>query len=83
MGVRKNAGCWLAALLGIAVLTAQAKSIDTAQDLTAVITLQGKPCGQVVNVRKRGDNDYLARCSSGDTYRVYINEKGRVIVVEQ
>lgn len=29
---------------------------------------------------KLGDNDYLARWSSGDTYRVYVNERDRVIV---
>ena len=83
MGVRKNAGCWLGAVLFTTVLMAQAKPIDTAQDLTAVIALQGKPCGQVVNFTKLGDNDYLARCSSGDTYRVYVNEKSRVIVEQK
>lgn len=80
MGVRRNAGCFLGAVLFATVLMAQAKPIDPGQDLTAVIALQGKPCGQVVTFTKLGDNDYLARCSSGDTYRVYVNEKGRVIV---
>jgi hypothetical protein len=80
MGVRKNAACYLGAALFTTALMAQAKPIDTGQDLTAVIALQGKPCGQVVTFTKLGDNDYLARCSSGDTYRVYVNEKGRVIV---
>jgi len=80
MGVGKNAGCFLGAVLLSTVLMAQAKPIDTGQDLSAVIALQGKPCGQVVTFTKLGDDDYLARCSSGDTYRVYVNEKGRVIV---
>jgi hypothetical protein len=80
MGITKNAGCWFGAVLVTSVLMAQAKPIDTAQDLTAVIALQGKPCGQVVHFTKLGDNDYLARCSSGDSYRVYVNDKGRVIV---
>jgi hypothetical protein len=80
MGVTKNAGGWLGALLLGTVLMAQAAPMDTAQDLTAVIALQGKPCGQVINFTKLGDNDYLARCSSGDTYRVYVNERGRVVV---
>jgi hypothetical protein len=80
MSQAKNAGCWLGAVLVTTVLMAQATPMDTAQDLTAVIALQGKPCGQVVNFTKLGDNDYLARCSSGDAYRVYVNEKGRVIV---
>jgi len=80
MGVAKKTACWFGALFLTTVLMAQAAPIDTAQDLTAVIALQGKPCGQVVNFTKLGDNDYLARCASGDTYRVYVNEKGRVIV---
>ena len=80
MGPRKNAGCWLGAVLLTTVLMVQAKPIDLAEDLTAVIALQGKPCGEVVNFEKLGDNDYLADCSSGDRYRVYVNEKGRVIV---
>ena len=83
MGVTRKAGCWLGAFFGIAVLTAQAKPVDIAQDLGAVIALQGKPCGHVVSAKKLGDNDYLARCSSGDTYRVYVDAKGRVIVVKQ
>lgn len=80
MGPRKNAGCYLGAVLLTTVLMAQAKPVDTAQDLSTVIALQGKPCGQVVNFEKLGDNDYLADCSSGDTYRVYVSEKDRVIV---
>ncbi len=83
MGVTKNGGCWLGAVLFTTVLMAQAKPVDIAKDLSTVIALQGKPCGQVVSFEKLGDNDYLARCSSGDTYRVYVNEKGRVIVVKE
>jgi hypothetical protein len=83
MGVTKNAGCWLGAFFGIAVLTAQVDAVDIAQDLGAVIALQGKPCGQVVSTKKLGDNDYVARCSSGDTYRVYVDAKGRVVVVKK
>lgn len=51
-----------------------------ARDLTATIALQGKPCGQVVGVARRGDNDYVATCSDGHRYRVFVNAQGRVVV---
>lgn len=50
-----------------------------AADLTAVIALQGKPCGQVVNVTKRGDNDFVATCQDGNRYHVYVKD-GRVVI---
>ena len=49
-------------------------------DLTAVITLQGLPCGKVVDAREQGTDDYLATCEDGHRYRVYVNEDGRVVV---
>jgi hypothetical protein len=52
------------------------------KDLTAVIALQGQPCGQVVSATKQGDNDYTATCKDGSRYRVFINE-GRVVVQKQ
>ena len=60
-----------------------AEAADVAKDLTAVIALQGQPCGTVVSYEKLGENDYLARCKSGDAYRVYVNEQGRVVVVKR
>jgi len=50
------------------------------KDLTAVIALQGFPCGQVVAVKVLGDNDYAASCKDGNNYHVYLNAEGRVIV---
>jgi hypothetical protein len=50
------------------------------KDLTAVIALQGKPCGEVVSAAVLGEKDYEAVCKDGNKYRVYENEKGRVIV---
>jgi len=50
------------------------------KDLTAVIALHGLPCGEVVAVEVLGKNDYAASCKDGNKYRVYENEKGRVIV---
>jgi hypothetical protein len=49
------------------------------QDLTAVIALQGKPCGEVVSYVAQGDNDFIATCKDGNRYRVYVKD-GRVMV---
>jgi hypothetical protein len=54
--------------------------VPVAKDLTAVIALQGLPCGQVVDVRQKGDNDYVASCEDGHQYRVFVNAEGRVVV---
>ena len=49
------------------------------QDLTAVIALNGKPCGEVVSYTVQGENDFLAACKDGNRYRVYVKD-GRVVV---
>ena len=49
------------------------------QDLSAVIALQGKPCGEVVSYVAQGDNDFVATCKDGNQYRVYVKD-GRVVV---
>ena len=53
------------------------------KDLTAVIALQGQPCGQVVTAARQGDNDYIATCQDGSRYRVFVNSRGRVVVQKQ
>ena len=53
------------------------------KDLTAVIALHGQPCGEVVGVKVQKEKDYLASCKDGNRYRVYDNEKGRVVVDKQ
>ena len=53
------------------------------RDLFAVIALQGKPCGQVLSAERRGEDDYLVTCQSGDRYRVYVGEGDRVKVEKQ
>jgi len=50
------------------------------KDLTAVIALQGLPCGQVVTVKVQAENDYLVSCKDENKYRVYVNAAGRVVV---
>lgn len=54
--------------------------VSTAKDLTAVIALQGLPCGKVVSVTQRGEDDYAASCEDGNRYRVFVNADGRVVV---
>ncbi|PYN83731.1 MAG: hypothetical protein DMD96_01575 [Candidatus Rokuibacteriota bacterium] len=53
------------------------------KDLTAVIALQGQPCGQVVTAAKQGENDYIASCQDGSRYHVFVNAQGRVVVQKQ
>jgi len=50
------------------------------KDLTAVIALQGMPCGEVTSATVLAQNDYAASCKDGNKYRVYENAKGRVVV---
>ena len=50
------------------------------KDLTAVIALQGLPCGQVVSVTTQAENDYAVTCKDENKYRVYLNDAGRVVV---
>jgi hypothetical protein len=52
------------------------------QDLTAVIALQGKPCGEVVSYTVQGDNDFVATCKDGNRYHVHVKD-GRVVVEKQ
>lgn len=80
MRITKNAAFWLVAYALTVLPASPAGAVDTAQDLAAVIALQGKPCGQVVSFDKLAENDYLAHCASGDVYRVYVNEESRVVV---
>jgi len=57
--------------------------VPVAKDLTAVIALQGLPCGNVVGVKQQGENDYIATCEDGNRYRVFVNADGRVIAEKQ
>jgi hypothetical protein len=57
--------------------------VPVAKDLTAVIALQGLPCGNVVSVKQQGENDYIATCEDGNRYRVFVNADGRVIADKQ
>jgi hypothetical protein len=79
------------ALCAITVLTAAclaapvfaADDASVRKDLFTVITLQGLPCGEVVSVTTRGDNDHIASCKDGNRYHVFLNAQGRVVVEKQ
>ena len=67
----------LASILAVPVL---ADDETLMKDLTAVIALQSLPCGQVVEVKTQAENDYAVTCKDKNKYRVYLNDKGRVVV---
>lgn len=60
-----------------------AEDITLRKDLTAVITLLGAPCGEVVSATRQAQNDHLATCSNGIRYHVYVNQEGRVVAEKQ
>jgi hypothetical protein len=82
-----NARAWqrlfaiAAALHAGATLAADDAAVK--KDLTAVIALQGLPCGQVTDVKTLGDNDYIASCQDGNRYHVFVNAQGRVVAQKQ
>jgi hypothetical protein len=83
--MNSRAQAWAAILATFALAARPSQAADdpaVLKDLTAVVALQGQPCGQVVSATKQGDNDYLATCKDGSRYRVFINE-GRVVVQKQ
>lgn len=71
----------LAAFLAEPSLSADDAAL--AKDLMATISLLGLPCGQVVSVKRLGDNDYLASCKDKNRYRVFVNSEGRVVAQKQ
>jgi hypothetical protein len=74
----------LAAIVGILISgPALAQQSAVLKDLTAVIALQGLPCGQVVGATRQGESDYIASCQDGNRYRVFTNKEGRVLVQKQ
>jgi hypothetical protein len=79
-----NARAWVG--LVAAMFAAPAFAADdaaTRKDLTAVIALQGLPCGEVVKVEDMGPSDYVATCKDGNRYRVRVNAEGRVVATKQ
>ena len=73
----------LAAIVGILISGPALAQQSVLKDLTAVIALQGLPCGQVVGATRQGESDYIASCQDGNRYRVFTNAEGRVLVQKQ
>lgn len=74
------------ALSAAAFFAAPSHAADDAsirKDLFTVITLHGLPCGEVVSVTTRAENDHVAMCKDGNRYHVFLNAEGRVIVEKQ
>jgi len=69
---------FLAALFALPAFAAEDEALK--KDLTAVIALQGLPCGEVVSVKTQAENDYAVVCKDENKYRVYLNAAGRVVV---
>jgi hypothetical protein len=44
------------------------------KDLTAMIALQGLPCGQVIAVEQNAESDFSVSCTDGQLHRVYLTD---------
>jgi uncharacterized protein (DUF302 family) len=76
-GMRSLAAIAATTILGVG--NADAAEATISKDLTATLALLGVPCDQVVSSQRLGDNDYLATCKDKNSYRIYVNAKGRVV----
>lgn len=84
MSRRTRMGAMIVSAAVLSAVTARAADDPAVlKDLTAVIALQGQPCGQVVTATKQADNDYVVVCKDGSRYRVFVNAEGRVVVQKQ
>ena len=72
-----------ATAIGCAPLVLGGEQPSLEKDLTSVIALLGLPCGQVVSVVHKGDNDNIATCKDGHRYHVFLNADGRVVAQKQ
>jgi hypothetical protein len=78
-----NASLTAAMTMACAPLVRGGEPPSLAKDLTSVIALLGLPCGQVVSVVHKGDNDNVATCKDGHRYHVFLNADGRVVAQKQ
>jgi hypothetical protein len=70
-------------MLSFTGVSQAADDVSITRDMTAVIALLGLPCGKVVSVVKKGDNDHIASCENGNRYRIFLNSEGRVVAEKQ
>lgn len=47
------------------------------KDLTAVLMLLAKPCGEVVSAVRQADDSHVVSCKDGTRYRVFVDAAGR------
>ena len=52
-------------------------------DLLAVLTLRGKPCGGIASLERHGESDYDVKCTDGHRYRVFIGPGNRVVIEDK
>ena len=83
MNIRIGAALAILATAGIAATAQAADDAAVRKDLFTVITLQGLPCGEVVSVTTKAENDHIASCKDGNRYHVFLNAAGRVVVEKQ
>ena len=85
MSKRIKTCCLIIALLWTSFSAPSRAAGDSAllKDLTSVIALLGMPCGQVVSAQRLKDNDHIATCKDGNRYRVFMNDKDRVVAQKQ
>ncbi len=69
---------FVAAFFAVPAIAADEEALK--KDLTAVIALQGLPCGEVIAVKVQAEDDYAVSCKDEHLYRVYLNAAGRVVV---
>jgi hypothetical protein len=73
----------ISTVMNFAPAALAADDVAVKKDLFTVITLQGLPCGEVVDVTTKEANDHIASCKDGNRYHVFLNAQGRVIVERQ
>ncbi|MDO8706186.1 MAG: hypothetical protein Q7J84_14680 [Sulfuricaulis sp.] len=84
--MNQRAKAWALMMVMMAFYTGPSRAAEDAallKDMTSVIALLSLPCGQVVSVIKKGDNDHIATCKDGNRYRVFLNAEGRVVAEKQ
>lgn len=64
---------------------AQAQDDDATvrKDLYTVLALRGKPCGEIVELQRQAENDYLVTCKDGSRYRIFIDAQDHVVVEDR
>lgn len=84
--MRKRMRRWALTVMIAAFLAESPLAADDpafAKDMLATLSLLGLPCGQVVNMKRQGDSDYIVSCKDKNRYRVFVNAQGRVVAQKQ